>query len=142
MLENRFKDVLKEELGKSYKYLMFDKVVQGPMTGSGRPDLDVIGSQSLDEPGHEVRIETKIKQNKLSPKQRYRMLMICNAGGTAVCARLSKDEQTVIWSTVTDEVFAETPLRDCGGVLEKCQKACRETRANGGFEDYEIPLSE
>jgi hypothetical protein len=126
VLEAKFKDKLKKSLQDSYDNLLYDKIVQGPLTGAGRPDTLVIGSKG-DNPGTTVYIENKVKKNKPSAKQYFRMLEICRAGGSAIWNRLENDGK-VHWYDPDNEEYLITELEDCEGVLEKSAEAINNKR--------------
>lgn len=134
MKESSFKDALKKGFAKAYDPCLFDKVVQGPLTGAGRPDLLVIGTHGL-EPGVSVNIETKIKHNKPTPVQMYRIWEICRSGSTAVWVRLEADGKAH-WYTLDYQEFLVTEPGYCEGVLETCKEVVDAKRREGVWEKY------
>lgn len=105
------------------------------MTGSGRPDLTVIGSYH-DRPGIVANIEVKVNKNKPKPKQYYRMQEICKAGGTGVWVRQEGDE--VVWRAIDDSEICRTTGIMLDGILEKCEEYVRKRRTI--WDEYKIKL--
>ena len=132
--EGKFKNDLRDGLKSSYKRCYFDKIVQGPRTGSGRPDLEVCGSNH--GVGLDVHIETKVGSNKPSVEQKYVMSEICKGGGIAVWARLNKKGEVHWYDAAGTEFKVTTSPADCVGILECCRDHINKTILEGIWDEF------